>query len=176
MAHDIGSIRRPDPLAFFLTWTTYGSWLPGDGRGWVDDRGEIRAPNSRLAHSAAGLLRSPPVTLTPVERETVVRAIHAQCRHRGWILHVADCRTAHVHAVVSAADRAPETVLQHLKAWCSRQLSRAAQEPRTWWTKGGSVRRVYDMRGLESVVAYVAECQEKPRVMRQEARSASDGT
>lgn len=25
----------PDPLAFFLTWTTYGTWLPGDERGWV---------------------------------------------------------------------------------------------------------------------------------------------
>ena len=23
-----------DPLAFFLTWTTYGTWLPGDERGW----------------------------------------------------------------------------------------------------------------------------------------------
>jgi len=25
----------PDPLAYFLTWTTYGTWLPGDERGWV---------------------------------------------------------------------------------------------------------------------------------------------
>ena len=25
----------PEPLAFFLTWPTYGTWLPGDERGWV---------------------------------------------------------------------------------------------------------------------------------------------
>ena len=25
-----------DPLAFFLTWSTYGSWLPGDARGWTE--------------------------------------------------------------------------------------------------------------------------------------------
>ena len=27
-----------DPIAFFLTWVTYGTWLPGDARGWVDYR------------------------------------------------------------------------------------------------------------------------------------------
>ncbi len=25
----------PEALAYFLTWTTYGTWLPGDERGWV---------------------------------------------------------------------------------------------------------------------------------------------
>lgn len=23
-----------DPLTYFITWTTYGTWLPGDVRGW----------------------------------------------------------------------------------------------------------------------------------------------
>ena len=26
----------PDPLAYFLTWSTYGTWLPGDARGWIE--------------------------------------------------------------------------------------------------------------------------------------------
>jgi len=34
MMMDPGSIPMDDPLAFFLTWTKYGSWLPGDERGW----------------------------------------------------------------------------------------------------------------------------------------------
>jgi hypothetical protein len=25
--------NRDEPLAYFLTWTTYGTWLPGDERG-----------------------------------------------------------------------------------------------------------------------------------------------
>ena len=24
-----------DPLAFFITWTCYGTWMPGDERGWT---------------------------------------------------------------------------------------------------------------------------------------------
>ena len=23
-----------EPIAYFITWTTYGTWLPGDERGW----------------------------------------------------------------------------------------------------------------------------------------------
>ena len=29
----------PEPLAYFLTWPTYGTWLPGDERGWVEYQG-----------------------------------------------------------------------------------------------------------------------------------------
>ncbi len=29
------SITMRDPIAFFITWPTYGTWLPGDERGWV---------------------------------------------------------------------------------------------------------------------------------------------
>ncbi len=25
-----------EPLGYFLTWVTYGTWLPGDERGWVE--------------------------------------------------------------------------------------------------------------------------------------------
>ena len=28
------SFNTGEPLAYFLTWTTYGTWLPGDERGW----------------------------------------------------------------------------------------------------------------------------------------------
>ena len=27
----------PEPLAVFMTWTTYGTWLPGDPGGYVSN-------------------------------------------------------------------------------------------------------------------------------------------
>jgi hypothetical protein len=45
MAREPGSVPRDEPLAYFLTWTTYGSWLPGDQRGWVAKPGQFRAPD-----------------------------------------------------------------------------------------------------------------------------------
>src|SRR5208282_1212612 len=28
MSRDVGRVPQDEPLAYFLTWTTYGSWLP----------------------------------------------------------------------------------------------------------------------------------------------------
>ena len=35
----------PDPLAYFITWATYGTWLPGDERGWVEYRHGWQLPD-----------------------------------------------------------------------------------------------------------------------------------
>ena len=153
----------PEPLAFFLTWTTYGSWLPGDARGWVNDRGLTRPPNARLARHAVHVMRSHAVELTTPQRQTVEQAIVEQCAFREWTLHAVSCRTSHVHVVVSADGRSPDRVMGGLKAWCSRRLSDGLQGTGFWWTKGGSMRRLYDTRGIEAVVTYVVECQDQPR-------------
>jgi len=162
MANDTTKTFLDAPLAFFLTWTTHGSWLPGDARGWVDHRGIIRAPNERLVRVADSLMREPSVVLATPQRHTVERAIHEHCRFRGWMLHAVSCRTTHVHTVVSAIETTPEVALRCLKAWCSRQLSADAHRPRKWWTKGGSMRRLYDTRGIEALIEYVVECQDRP--------------
>jgi hypothetical protein len=33
-----------DPIGYFLTWVTYGTWLPGDPRGWVEFRHDFQLP------------------------------------------------------------------------------------------------------------------------------------
>ncbi|MFT5304083.1 MAG: hypothetical protein ACI814_004907 [Mariniblastus sp.] len=32
--NDSMEIPNPDLISLFITWTTYGAWLPGDSRGW----------------------------------------------------------------------------------------------------------------------------------------------
>ena len=46
-----------EPLAYFLTWTTYGTWLPGDERGW-NRKGEVkRTSNAPIPCSSRWLDR-----------------------------------------------------------------------------------------------------------------------
>jgi REP element-mobilizing transposase RayT len=158
MRHDAGSTIRPDPLAYFLTWTTYGSWLPGDVRGWVDHGGAIRETNERLVRGARRLLRHPVVVLDRSRRDLVERVIREHCAFREWGVEAVQCRTTHVHAVV-AAMVVPEEVLRSLKSRCSRKLSEATGRAGPWWTKGGSKRRLYERRAVENVAMYVMECQ-----------------
>jgi hypothetical protein len=40
---------QPEPLAYFLTWSTYGTWLPGDERGGKKGTSMISAERAPLA-------------------------------------------------------------------------------------------------------------------------------
>ena len=86
-----------EPLAYFLTWTTYGTWLPGDARGWVDDR--LRQPAPTLRQSAEATLSQSSVLLTKVQRSIVERTVREVCEHNGWQLWAVNCRSNHVHMI-----------------------------------------------------------------------------
>ena len=159
----------PEALAYFLTWPTYGTWLPGDQRGWVK-RGEgFQLPDSVRELDAQALMTEDACLLDDEQRRLVEGTIADHCRIRGWHLHVVNCRTNHVHVVVTA-DRDPDTVRDQFKAWCTRKL-KALEQARTgpgnigasirenWWAERGSGRYLGDEESLEAAIQYVGEGQ-----------------
>ena len=170
MERDPGSIPMDDPLALFLTWTTYGSWLPGDERGWVEKPGRFREPNAKRETAARGRMTEPELTLDAPQRDIVEKTIADHCRIRGWHLHAVNCRTQHVHVVTTAPNRDPDDVLDQFKAWCTRRLKEKltskpeapAKVRKKWWTQRGSKRRLYDEASLEAAIRYVLEGQGDP--------------
>ena len=50
------------------------------------------------------------IVFSEVQRALVDSAIRSVCEARRWFLHECNVRTNHVHVVVTAADRDPETV------------------------------------------------------------------
>jgi REP element-mobilizing transposase RayT len=174
MSKDAGRISMDDPLGFFLTWTTYGTWLPGDERGWVAKPGRFRQPDAKLKAGAARLLTEPFCTLDEGQRCVVENTIAEHCTIRSWYLHKVSCRTNHVHVVVTAPGRDPEEVMDQFKAWCTRrlkELERSRHEDATairqnWWTQRGSKRWLNDEASLEEAIRYVAEGQTDGRFLR----------
>ncbi len=154
---------RQEPLAFFLTWTAYASWLPGDTRGWADKSGVLREPNTRLRTFAASLADERPLRLDPRQRGLVASVIVKHCNLRGWSLLAVSCREQHVHVVVAATNRTPSEVSRQLKAWTARGLGQSLGSRRKVWTRRCSCRRIFDERSLSAVVTYVTECQEQKR-------------
>ena len=115
---------HPSILAFHIVWTTYGTWLPGDLRGWIKSGVPgIRPPDPEIEQSAREKMAEPPVILTKEQRELTEQAIVEHCRIRGWILHAVNARSNHVHVVVTA-NCEPDVVRNQLKAWCSRKLQK----------------------------------------------------
>jgi len=111
----------PEPLAYFLTWNSYGSWLPGDERGWILYERGWKLPNAALELEAQASMTEDACYLDLEQREAVQWQIAETCRIRGWELHAVNCRSNHVHVVVSA-NQNPKIVRNQLKAWCTRRL------------------------------------------------------
>ena len=160
----------PDPLAFFLTWTTYGTWLPGDGRGWTEHRGGWKLPDPIRKLESEARMTEDACVLDAQQRRLVEVTIAEHCQVRGWELHEVNCRTNHVHVVVSA-DRHPDDVRRQLKAWCTRRLKEAEQQRQkaavkavreNWWTERGSRRYINDAESLEAAILYVRDYQDQP--------------
>ena len=84
-----------DPIAYFLTIATYGTWLPGDARGWVEYRHGWQLPDPVLQLESQARMTEDACLLTAKERVIVERQVAETCQHRGCTLHAAH-RPLHV--------------------------------------------------------------------------------
>jgi REP element-mobilizing transposase RayT len=157
-----------DPIAYFITWTCYGTWLPGDERGWTKWHKGMAIPQPLLENWCAKKMRGFPVYLDETQRSIVHTTVTDHCKRRKWTLHAINCRTNHCHCVVTALEVDGENVRDQLKAWCTRKLNTKAIETKKvesiilnrWWTKKGSVRYLFDDASLEAATLYTLEAQD----------------
>src|SRR5262249_21981896 len=136
--------QMADPLAYFITFTTYGTWLHGRAPGSVDRYHNLAGTpflpgDSDMEKARRSLLRQEPYLLDPERRSVVLQTILDVAKHRHWQLWAAHVRSNHVHIVVTAPDKA-EKVMADFKAWASRRLREAFRESadRDRWTQHGS--------------------------------------
>ena len=155
-------------LAYHLTWTTYGTWLSGDSRCWVESGTPgIQNPDAERERQARGNMAESAIVLTTDQRILVEKTIGDHCRIRSWTLHAVNVRSNHIHVVVTA-DREPEEVMNQFKAWCSRKLSDQVGLAKTvarkagrrrWWTEHGSTKWIHEEDYLNQAIAYVLDRQ-----------------
>jgi REP element-mobilizing transposase RayT len=153
------------PLAYFITFRCYGTWLHGDERGSTD-RYRNTPGSPHIARSPfwqgqqAALLRHRPVTLDARRRGAVDAAIRDTCAIRQWRLVAANVRTNHVHAVVDAPCD-PERVLSALKANATRVMRQQGCWPHAHspWAHGGTKRYLWTEPSLRRAIDYVVNGQ-----------------
>jgi len=162
------------PLAYFLTWATYGTWLPGDERGWTQRGHGWQAPDLARVLWSRERMSEDPCWLDLRQRLLVEATIKRHCEVRNWRLHAVNCRSNHLHVVVSASVH-PDEVRNQLKSWCTRRLkadqaqrlandcSHPVNIRRHWWGEGCSKRYINDEMGLEAAILYVRDAQDLPR-------------
>ena len=163
-------MSRDDRIAFFLTWSTYGTWLPGDARGWVEYRHGFHLPDPVLELECQARMTKVACRLSREQRDLVNKQVTETCEHKRWRLHAVNCRTNHIHVVVSSIAR-PKAVREQLKAWCTRRLNEQqsseglseAKMRRQWWAERGSIRWIFEDGNLAAAIAYVHDEQTNRR-------------
>jgi REP element-mobilizing transposase RayT len=149
------------PLAFLITFRTYGTWLHGDEKGSVGRNGNniygtpLMPRNESLKTKMSGLARQSPFVLTPPMRLVVEEAIKNLCKRRGHIMYAVNARTNHVHSVVGA-QTAPEKVAPDLKASATKMLREKGliAADQIVWARGQSRRYLWKHRHLDAAIDY----------------------
>jgi REP element-mobilizing transposase RayT len=152
-------------MAYFLTFTTYGTWLPGKAKGSVDDEHnffgtpfvEADAQRERQAREA---MTQPPYVMGLAEQLIACKAMVELSRERDWDLLALHVRSNHAHAVISA-ERDPERLMSDLKGRASRELALAGFDGanRRRWTRHGSTRHLFREEEVEAAVRYTLDGQ-----------------
>ena len=163
---------------WLLTSTFYGNWLPGDARGFIsrvrDDRPDDPPAHTRkehdvpatpydadlpgLHHSAQQALRGAPIQIDSEQAQVLLKQFQETAAYRGWQLLAVAVMSNHVHWVVGVnGDPDPTKVLGDFKAYGSRVLSARWGKPAsdTWWTYGGSKRKLADEQAVRAAISYV---------------------
>lgn len=159
------------PLAYFITFSTYGAWLHGRDAGSVDKRhNQVGTPflliDREREGGERGNMREEPYLLGADRRAVVLDTIQEVARHRGWTVWASHVRSTHVHVIVTA-DAKPEKVMSDFKAYASRRLKERLAEPPDCkrWTQHGSTRYLWNEEQVRSQIEYVLDGQGTPMAL-----------
>ena len=153
------------PLAYFISFRPYGTWLHGDDRGSID-RFHNRygspyiPPNEKWLRYNQKQLRTEPLYLDSRHRAVIKAAIRETCRIRKWTLLAINVRTTHVHTVV-CANRDSKAVLAAFKATATRKLREEGlwSHPFSPWARKGSRRKLWSEKSVARAIDYVVNGQ-----------------
>ena len=158
--------------AWLFTWTTYGTWLPGDERGYVSRRptkdgsqiindipGDVYdADDPDIKTKAAEKMDGEPVYLGQEQAQEALRSIQDVCSRHPVSLIAAAIMRDHVH-VLCQSEMDNTQLLQLFKGNTAKKLNEKfplEKSPR-WWTRSGSKRKIKKGSNLEPAIAYVEQ-------------------
>jgi REP element-mobilizing transposase RayT len=154
------------PIAYLLTFRTFGTWLHGDYRGSMQRTSDPRFGTVRLdrhvplLEKRAADQKQPAVILTEEQRRCVEAAIRETCDARVYTLSALNVRTNHAHSVITALIK-PEKIVNDLKAYATRRLrtERLISPESRVWSRGASTRYLWKPAHVDAAIEYVLHSQ-----------------
>ena len=140
-------------VGYMVTWTTYGSWLPGDERGYVKD-GQVLPGNLKVLERNKKRQKSPTVRLIAREKQIVHRVILAEAQKLGHQIEACVVFSNHVHLAARTHSKSIEEVVGRYKSVTTRALWQHGRKGRIW-TRGYDKRFCFSEDELTQRIQYV---------------------
>jgi REP element-mobilizing transposase RayT len=157
------------PLAYFISFHTYGTWLHGHERGSVDWLHDVYGepfvpPNAEREQAMSGRMTEDALLFDEPQRIAVQESIVGTVHHRQWRLDALHVRTTHVHSVVQAPEATPEKVVNDFKTYATRGLrQRSLVGPRAKVRgRHGSTRYLWTLPAWRGAIKYTCDDQGAP--------------
>ncbi|MBB6428923.1 transposase [Algisphaera agarilytica] len=156
---------RVNLLATMITTTTYGVWLPGDVRGYVED-GKVLPGDPRKVEAARALMTAEAVVLTTTEQDAVFDGLCRGVVEFNYELLAVSVESWHVHVLVSHETDAVKTVVGRLKNRMRQAVDEVSPGRGRVWAKGYDKRYCFTDAQVRTRMAYIerhAGCRAVPR-------------
>jgi REP element-mobilizing transposase RayT len=148
-------MSKERPFALHITWTCYGTWLPGDPRGHVSNLQLPKGgflPKQNVAGTpynagdvftqsrARALQKQETVYLTLKQADAVAASLCRAAQSRAWRILRGAIMANHVHVVLMDCPNDGPAVRRILKGTSQADLTDHVGHTKRWWTAGGSDR------------------------------------
>ena len=143
----------PKTLGYMLTWTTYGSWLQGDERGYVKD-GQTLGGDEELVDLCEKFQKGNTVRLRDNKKDIVRRAILDEAERIGRTIEALAVCGNHVHLVARYSPEPIGQTVSRFKNVAAAALRKHGRGGRVW-TRGFDKRFCFDQQDLIRRIQYV---------------------
>jgi len=140
-------------LGYHITFTTYGTWLQGDKRGWVKD-GKIYEGDCELYNMSEKQVEGKQVLLGKNERDVVRETICRKAESIGEKILAILVWSNNVHIVIKYSGRPVEELVRIFKNSAAVALRGNEFKGRVW-TRGFDKRFCFDDNALRARIEYV---------------------
>jgi REP element-mobilizing transposase RayT len=137
-------------VGYMVTWTTYGTWLQGDRRGFVKD-GKTLDGNEKLKRANEKLQKHEPIILTFSERSIILKAIIAEVQRIGHNIEAIAVCSNHVHIAARPCKETIELIVSRYKNISRTALNRKERI----WTRGFDKQFCFSEQDFKQRVEYV---------------------
>jgi REP element-mobilizing transposase RayT len=144
----------PEIIGYMATWTTYGTWLPGDERGYVNNKGQTLRGNKELLQKNQGRQKTPAVKLSRQEKKIAQQVILDEAKKIGHkIIALAVC-TNHIHLLAEPHQQSIEDIIGRYKSITTRAFWEYGRKGKIW-TRGFDKQFCFTTKELAARTKYV---------------------